>query len=132
MLVGAGFAEPIMDMERIVLTFATPQRLLQELRELGRNLHPDRFGALRGRGWRRRLEAAVDALPRQPDGSLALTFEIIYGHAFKPAPRVRLSQESAVSLRDMRALLRQGRPGDAPGNAPGGGAPGGAPDGPRA
>jgi malonyl-CoA O-methyltransferase len=112
MLVHAGFAEPIMDMERIVLTFATPQRLLQELREIGRNLHPDRFGALRGRGWRARLESAIGALPRQPDGSLALTFEIIYGHAFKPAPRVRLSQESAVSLRDMRTMLRRGRPGD--------------------
>ncbi|MBP6753466.1 MAG: biotin synthase, partial [Alicycliphilus sp.] len=42
MLVHAGFAEPIMDMERITLTFATPQRLLQELRGLGRNLHPQR------------------------------------------------------------------------------------------
>ena len=35
MLVQAGFAEPVMDMERITLTFATPQRLLEELRELG-------------------------------------------------------------------------------------------------
>lgn len=43
MLVHSGFAEPVMDMERITLTFATPQRLLQELRELGRNLHPGRF-----------------------------------------------------------------------------------------
>lgn len=40
MLVHSGFAEPVMDMERITLTFATPQRLLQELRELGRNFHP--------------------------------------------------------------------------------------------
>jgi hypothetical protein len=41
-----------MDMERITLTFATPERLLQELRELGRNLHPQRFAGLRGRQWR--------------------------------------------------------------------------------
>ncbi|HRN65194.1 MAG TPA: biotin synthase, partial [Alicycliphilus sp.] len=40
---------------------------------------------------------------------LALTFEIIYGHAFKPAPRVRLEGSSAVSLQDMRAMLHAGR-----------------------
>ena len=49
MLVQNGFAEPVMDMERITLAFATPGRLLAELRELGANLHPARFPALRGR-----------------------------------------------------------------------------------
>ena len=41
---------------------------------------------------------------RRADGAgrIALTFEIIYGHAFKPAPRVALAAESAVSLREMR------------------------------
>ena len=111
MLVHAGFAEPIMDMERITLTFATPQRLLQELRGLGRNLHPQRFAALRGRNWRARLEQALAQrlADAGADGQLALTFEIIYGHAFKPAPRVRLEGSSAVSLQDMRAMLHAGR-----------------------
>jgi malonyl-CoA O-methyltransferase len=48
MLVQAGFAQPVMDMERITLTFASPERLLQELRGLGRNLHRERFAAARG------------------------------------------------------------------------------------
>ena len=110
MLVQAGFAEPVMDMERITLTWASPERLLAELRELGANLHPQRFAALRGRGWRRSLERALAARLASPahDGRLALTFEIIYGHALKPAPRVRVASESAVSLRDMRALLQGG------------------------
>ena len=109
MLVHAGFAEPVMDMERITLTFATPERLLQELRELGCNLHPGRFGALRGRGWGDRLRGALAEHLAAPssDGQLALTFEIIYGHAFKPAPRVRMDARSAVSLDDMRAMLRK-------------------------
>jgi malonyl-CoA O-methyltransferase len=109
MLVHAGFAEPVMDMERITLTWETPARLLAELRELGSNLHPARFAALRGRGWRARLEQELAAALPGPDGRLALTFEIIYGHAFKPAPRVRVSESSAVSLEDMRVLLRGGR-----------------------
>jgi malonyl-CoA O-methyltransferase len=106
MLVAAGFAEPVMDMERITLTWDSPGKLLAELADLGSNLHPGRFAALRGRRWRQELEAALVSGLGGLDGRLALTFEIIYGHALKPAPRVRLSGESAVSLADMRALLQ--------------------------
>ena len=107
MLVGAGFAEPVMDMEHIELTWSTPEALLAELRTLGRNLHPARFAGLRGRAWQAALQKAL-AARTNAEGRIAMTFEIIYGHAFKPAPRVALSPESAVSLRDMRSML-QGR-----------------------
>jgi malonyl-CoA O-methyltransferase len=113
MLVHGGFAEPVMDMERITLSFDTPQRLLQELRELGANLHPDRFPALRGRGWRTQLEQALDRELRGADGKLALTFEVIYGHALKPLPRARVGEQSAVSLEDMRTLLHADKRGPA-------------------
>jgi len=103
MLVSAGFADPVMDMERITLSFAGPERLLQELRELGRNLHPARFAALRGRRWRQQL---LDALS---GGPLQLTFEIIYGHAVKPAPRLTVAAHSEISLADMRQALVKGR-----------------------
>ena len=109
MLVHAGFAEPVMDMERITLTWDSPQRLAAELRELGANLHRGRFPGLRGRGWHRALEDRLAHDLRGPDGRLALTFEIVYGHAVKPVPRVRMAGESAVSAQDMRALLRAGR-----------------------
>jgi malonyl-CoA O-methyltransferase len=112
MLIQAGFAEPVMDMERIVLTYETPQKLLEDLRELGRNLHPDRFPALRGKAWKAKLEAALVEHLADPaeGGRLKLTFEVIYGHAMKPKPRVKLSEHSAVSLQDMREML-QGRRG---------------------
>jgi malonyl-CoA O-methyltransferase len=113
MLVQAGFAEPVMDMERITLTWETPARLLEELRELGANLHRERFAAARGRGWRERLEQELARSLARPDGRLALTFEVVYGHALKPAPRLRMSERSAITLKDMRALLhadaQQGR-----------------------
>jgi malonyl-CoA O-methyltransferase len=113
MLVQTGFAEPVMDMERITLTYETPARLLHELRELGRNFHPGRFGALRGRQWQARLEHLLsERLPRGPDGRLQLTFELIYGHAFKARPKVKVSALSAVSVQDMRSMLQdpRGRP----------------------
>lgn len=111
MLVQAGFAEPVMDMETITLTFASPERLLQELRELGCNLHPQRFSGLRGRAWLAQLHAAMGEHLRvdHSEGQLALSFELVYGHAFKPVPRVAVDSESSVSLDQMRSMLKQGR-----------------------
>ena len=109
MLVGAGFADPVMDMERLTLTWPTPQRLIAELREIGANLHPRRFSALRGTVWRARLEAELDRALRGTDGLLALTFEIVYGHAAKPQPCVPVRDATTVSLDDMRGLLRAER-----------------------
>lgn len=111
MLVASGFAEPVMDMERITLTYDTPARLLKELRELGRNFHPARFAGLRGRAWRTRLEDALATqLKTGPDGRLSLTFEVIYGHALKAQPKVKVSALSSMSIQDMRSMLGAGRP----------------------
>jgi malonyl-CoA O-methyltransferase len=114
MLVAAGYAEPVMDMERVTLTYASPQRLLAELRELGRNLQPQRFPGLRGRRWRERLLQALASMPgaeQHADGALplALTFEIIYGHALKPQPRLPVQGETSLSLDEMRRILQLGR-----------------------
>lgn len=106
MLVQAGFAEPVMDMERITLTYATPADLLKDLRLLGRNLHHQRHQNLRGRGWKLALENALLALAK-PDqqGRLVLTVEVIYGHALKPLPKVRLAEQSSVTLAQMKSML---------------------------
>ena len=105
MLVQAGFAEPVMDMERITLTFATPERLLQELRELGRNLSTQRDARTRGRGWLRQLHQGLRSLER--DGSIALTFEVIYGHALQPEPRHKVEGTTAITLDQMQRMLRK-------------------------
>ncbi len=110
MLVHNGFAEPVMDMERITLSYSGAEPLLDELRDLGRNLDAARFSACRSRAWRARLCQAIEAgLPRGPDGRLLLTFEIIYGHAFRPVPRAALGPDTRVPVEDMRAMLRHPR-----------------------
>lgn len=105
MLVQAGFADPVMDQETLTLTWADAAALLGELRSLGGNADPARFGGLRTPRWQERLRAAL-----QPTGGArpALTFEIVYGHAFRPAPRPRLAAETQVGLEDMRSILRSG------------------------
>ena len=40
-------------------------------------------------------------------GPLRLSFEVNYGHAFRPATRARVQAESQISLEEMRRTLRQ-------------------------
>lgn len=117
MLVQHGFAEPVMDMERIQLRYSSATRLLQELRELGRNFHPGRFTGLRTPRWQRQLEDALmaaaqpatDHAENEPDTGITLTFEIIYGHAFKAQTKALVQEQSTIALEDMKSMLRKGR-----------------------
>ena len=109
MLVQAGFAEPVMDMERITLSYANAPALLAELRTLGRNASLQRDPRTRGKGWLAQLHAGLEThMPRSDDGRLLLTFEVVYGHAHKGAPRIPVTPASAVSLQDMRRMLVRG------------------------
>jgi malonyl-CoA O-methyltransferase len=106
MLVASGFATPVMDVEMVTLTFADPRDLLAEVRALGGNPRDDRALALpSGRQARLLLEAL--AKRRNADGRIELTFEIAYGHAWKPAPRAK--GVSVVSVEALRGQLAQRR-----------------------
>jgi len=109
MLVEAGFAEPVLDQETITLRWRSATALLAELRQLGGNTAPDRFSGLRTRAWRDRLLAALGERA-DADGSIGLSVEVAYGHGFKPAPRLRADAPVAVSLDEMRAMVRRPRP----------------------
>lgn len=112
MLVEAGFADPVMDQETLTLTWPDAGRLLAELRSLGGNMAPGRAQGLRTSRWRERLLQALGTRLRQAgDGRLALDFEIVYGHAFRPVPRARVAAETALPLDDLRAMVRQRRQG---------------------
>jgi len=94
-LVEAGFSTPVMDMEVITVTYDTPRALLADVRALGGNPLATRRRGLLGRAAWQRVEAALER-QRRPDGKLGLSFEVIYGHAFRPAPRVTAAGEAIV------------------------------------
>lgn len=96
MLVGCGFADPVMDMEVVTLTYDDLEGLLAELRSAGSAcaMHDRRRGLI-GRGEWARIRAAYEAQRR--NGKLPATFEIVYGHAWKAAP---------TSTPDGRAIVR--------------------------
>jgi malonyl-CoA O-methyltransferase len=95
MLVGAGFADPVMEMEMLTLTYPTARGFLADQRRLG-----VRDGLLGRLGWRQWRQ--VFATWERVDGLLPARFEIVYGHAWKVAPRV---------APDGRAILRFHPPG---------------------
>ncbi len=109
LLVEAGFADPVMDQETVTLTWADAAALLDELRGLGGNAATGRAPGLRTPRWRAALLRDLQALAG-PDGRPRLDFEIVYGHAFKAAPRARVSARTELPLETMRAMVRGRRP----------------------
>jgi malonyl-CoA O-methyltransferase len=108
MLVHAGFADPVMDQEQITLTWASADALLAELRQWGGNVALGRRPGLCTPRWRQQLVAQLQA-GADGNGRVALTLEVVYGHAFKPTPRPRLGAETTLPLDDMRAMVRASR-----------------------
>jgi malonyl-CoA O-methyltransferase len=115
MLVQTGFADPVMDQELLTLTWSDADALLRELRTLGGNADPGRAAGLRTPRWRARLGAALQQL-RGPDGRLRLDFELVYGHAFRAAPKPQLAARTTVALDEMRAMVRSSRRSAGPGD----------------
>lgn len=81
MLVHAGFAHPVMEMEMLTLTYADLKTLMRDLQGIGaHNAAAGRRRGLLGKSAWARLESAYEAHRR--DGRLPATFEVIYGHAW--------------------------------------------------
>ncbi|MFT4173586.1 MAG: methyltransferase domain-containing protein [Rhodocyclaceae bacterium] len=97
-LVTAGFAEPVMDMETITLTYDHVDGLLRDLRHAGAtNAASTRPRGLSGRNGWARARAGYEQLRR--DGRLPATFEIVYGHAWKAAPRTTEDGRAVIEFK---------------------------------
>lgn len=107
MLVQAGFADPVMDQEVLQLSWASAQDALQELRTLGSNAAPSRFAGLRTPAWKRRLlDLLSGCAATAAGGRVQLEFELVYGHAVKPEPRLRVAPEARIDAEELRRRLR--------------------------
>ena len=97
MLGASGFAAPVMDMEIITLTFANVAELVADLRATGQT--SSAAGRSRTLMGKRRWAAVRDALEaRAVDGRISITAEVVYGHAWKGAPRRSRDEGSIVRL----------------------------------
>jgi malonyl-CoA O-methyltransferase len=81
-LLAAGFAAPVMDAEFVTLTYTAPDALFADLRRSGQtSARADRGRGLRGRRFLAQAHAALAAQAR--DGRIPVTYEVVYGHAWK-------------------------------------------------
>ena len=87
-LVEVGFAEPVMDMERITLSFSEPQNLLRDLHSLGGNALARRSPSLSPRSLPSDLTRKLKDLCAIGE-KLTLTIEVIFGHAWVPLKKKR-------------------------------------------
>ena len=97
-LVAAGFADPVMDSERIVLSYEDARACFADLRTAA--LSAGARAAPQGLAGRTRVNAIADALERRRgDGRLAITFEIVQGHAWRGVPK-RTAEGHAIVRTD--------------------------------
>lgn len=96
MLMASGFADPVMDQETITLTYPDGRTLLRDVQLLGGNPASGRRRGLAGRDFRDRLIQALEAR-RQADGTLHLTIEVAYGHAWRGTMQ-RNGNETRISV----------------------------------
>jgi malonyl-CoA O-methyltransferase len=109
-LVRAGFASPVLDVERYTLTYLDVRRVAADLKATGaRNSTMGRPRGLTGRRKLEALEVAYETFRR--DGRLPATYEVVYGHAWAPVAAARRDPEDAttVSLEDIKRQLRSRR-----------------------
>lgn len=100
-MVRAGLADPVLDCERLTLTYDDARALMRDLKALGaRNVLRRRPRGLTGRGRLARVLAAYEA-HRGGDGRLPSTWEVVYGHAWGvagPGPAGRPDRRGEVRI----------------------------------
>ena len=104
MLVESGFADPVMDAERLTVTYPSFDDLVAELRRCGAS----NSGVARSRGLTGRTTwaAARENYERlRQDGRLPATLEVIYGHAWKAAAK-KTSDGATIVRFDPKQRLR--------------------------
>ena len=101
-LVKTRFADPVMDVERITLTYPDVWKLMRELKQIGaHNVTAGRPRGLTGKSHMQQLVNAYECY-RQTD-VLPASYEIVNGHAWATST----SSEAMVSLERMKDAMTQ-------------------------
>src|SRR5690625_1133764 len=101
LLLQSGFADPVMDQETITLTYQSAEKLLSEVWLLGGNPLIGRHVGGISRQQRARLLKALNA-QRHMDGSIHLSIEVAYGHAWRATTHRHSSGEVSIPISSIK------------------------------
>ena len=100
-LVTTQWAEPVMDSERITVTYRALPALMQDLKRIG--AHNVTGGRLRGLTGKHHMQQLGEAYERfRSDGVLPASYEVVYGHAWSPVNKHALSTGTEVPLASLQ------------------------------
>lgn len=102
-LVRAGLMKPVLDVERVQLTYSDVRGLMRDLKAIGaHNLASGRPRGLTGRSRLQQMQAAYEAF--RHNGRLPATYEVVYGAAWGAAGRrgaQAIEGEVRISAKDI-------------------------------
>lgn len=97
-LTRAGFADPVMDVETVTITYSSLEHLVREFRQLAlTNVAAGRPRGLGANIRSRQLASGYETF-RRADGSLPVTVEVVYGHAWMAPKSGRKERSGEVRI----------------------------------
>jgi malonyl-CoA O-methyltransferase len=107
-LVRAGFAQPVLDVDRYTLQYSDVKALARDLKAIG--AHDASAGRRRGLTSPRKFAAMQAAYERYRQGErLPASYEVIFGQAWAGLPATRATDRTSISLDSLRQQLRARR-----------------------
>lgn len=103
-LLASGFAEPVMDADLMTLTYQHARDVMVDLKNIGANTPLGKQP--RGLVTPRRLQNVLDAYETfRTENVLPASFEVVYGHAWKPEYTIKKSDNSEITV-PLDAILK--------------------------
>jgi len=105
LLLASGFADPVVDVERLTLRYPAVLDVLRDLKRIGaHNVARSRARGLTGKGSFNAFRRAYESMGGAEGGGVPVTYEVVYGHAWAPsAERRRLAPaEATIPLSSIR------------------------------
>jgi malonyl-CoA O-methyltransferase len=100
-LLATRWAEPVMDSERITVTYRELRTLMQDLKHIG--AHNVTAGRARGLTGKQHMQQLAEAYERfREDGVLPASYEVVYGHAWSPVNK-HAAAGNEVSLASLQS-----------------------------
>lgn len=108
-LLRARLADPVMDVERLTLTYPNVDGLMRDLTALGAgNVTFGRARGLTGKDRLRAMQSAYEQF-RRPDGLLPVSCEVIYGHAWGSIQDRSRPRGDGMAVFPLMQLRRRGQ-----------------------